>query len=165
MGSTCRRTLFAAALALLLMAPLGAAAQAVGIQRLTWLQGCWQIDTPERVVEEQWTAPRAHSMLGSSRTVRGDKLVAHEFVLLRERGEQLAYEVQPSGQPATAFLAVKLGESSVVFENLQHDFPQRVAYERKGNELLAWIEGPRPGQAGQMRRIEYPYRRVACAGD
>jgi hypothetical protein len=156
-------TLFAAAL--LLAVHFGAAAQAVGIQSMAWLQGCWKIDTPERVVEEQWGSPRAGSMLGSSRTVRGNKLVAHEFVLLRERGEQFAYEVQPSGQAPTVFLSVTLGESSVVFENLQHDFPQRVAYERRGNELLAWIEGPRPGQPGQMRRIEYPYRRVACASD
>ena len=124
------RTLFAAAL--LLAVQIGAAAQAVGIQRLAWLQGCWKIDTPERVVEEQWSAPRAGSMLGTSRTVRGDKLVAHEFVLLRERGEQFAYEVQPSGQAPTVFLSVGLEEASVVFENLQHDFPQRVAYERKG---------------------------------
>jgi hypothetical protein len=163
MNLTRPRTLFASAL--LLAVHAGAAAQAVGIQRLAWLQGCWKIDTPERVVEEQWTAPRARSMLGSSSTVRGDKLVAHEFVLLREQGEQLAYEVQPSGQAATVFLSVKLEENSVVFENLQHDFPQRVAYERRGKELLAWIEGPRHGQPGQMRRIEYPYRRVACAGD
>ena len=163
MGTTRQPALFAAAL--LLAVHLGAAAQAAGIQRLAWMQGCWQIDTPEQVVEEQWSAPRAASMLGSSRTVRGDKLVAHEFVLLRERGEQLAYEVQPSGQAATVFLSIKLEEASVVFENLQNDFPQRVAYERKGNELLAWIEGPRRGQPGQMRRIEYPYRRVACASD
>jgi Domain of unknown function (DUF6265) len=163
MSTRCQRTIFAAAL--LLAAQLGASAQTTGIQRLAWLQGCWKIDTPERVVEEQWSAPRAGGMLGTSRTVRGDKLVAHEFLLLREQGEQLAYEVQPSGQAATVFLSVKLEENSVVFENLQHDFPQRVAYGRRGNELLAWIEGPRPGQPGQMRRIEYPYRRVACAGD
>jgi Domain of unknown function (DUF6265) len=163
MNLTRPRTLFASAL--LLAVQLGASAQTTGIERLAWLQGCWKLDTPERIVEEQWSAPRARGMLGSSRTVRGDKLVAHEFVLLRERGEQLAYEVQPSGQAATVFLSVTLGESSVVFENLQHDFPQRVAYERKGNELLAWIEGPRHGQPGQMRRIEYPYRKVACAGD
>jgi Domain of unknown function (DUF6265) len=163
MGTTRQPALFAAAL--LLAMHLGASAQASGIQRLAWLQGCWKIDTPERVVEEQWSAPRAGHMLGASRTVRGDKLVAHEFVLLRERGEQLAYEVQPSGQAATVFLSIKLEEASVVFENLQNDFPQRVAYERKGDQLLAWIEGLRPGQPGQLRRIEYPYRRVACAAD
>jgi Domain of unknown function (DUF6265) len=163
MSSTSHRRLFAATL--LLALHLGASAQAVGIERLASLQGCWKIDTPERVVEEQWSGPRAGNMLGASRTLRGGKLVAHEFVLLRERGEQLAYEVQPSGQAATVFLSIKLEDASVVFENLQNDFPQRVAYERKGNELLAWIEGPRRGQPGQMRRIEYPYRRVACASD
>ncbi|MEQ1684173.1 MAG: DUF6265 family protein [Burkholderiaceae bacterium] len=163
MASMRRRSLFVSTL--LLTLHFGATAQTVGIQGLAWLQGCWTIDTPERVVEEQWSAPRAGHMLGASRTVRGGKLAAHEFVLLRERGEQLAYEVQPSGQAPTVFLSVTLGERSVVFENLQHDFPQRVAYERKGDQLLAWIEGPRPGQPGQMRRIEYPYRRVACASD
>lgn len=163
MDTTQKRTRFAAGL--MLAVHIGANAQPTGIQRLAWLQGCWQIDTPERVVEEQWSAPRAGSMLGSSRTMRGDKLVGHEFVLLRERGEQLAYEVQPSGQAATVFLSIKLEGASVVFENLKNDFPQRVAYERQGNELLAWIEGPRRGQPAQTRRIEYPYRRVACAGD
>jgi hypothetical protein len=163
MGSMRQRMFFAATVRL--AAHGGANAQASGIQRLAWLQGCRKIDTPERIVEEQWSAPRARSMLGASRTARGDKLVAHEFVLLRERGEQLAYEVQPSGQAATVFLSIKLEETSVVFENLQNDFPQRVAYARKGDELLAWIKGPRPGQPGQMLRIDYPYRRVACAAD
>ena len=158
-----QRALLASALLIGLHA--GALAQPASVQGLAWLQGCWEINSPERVVEEQWTAPRAHSMLGSSRTLRGDKLVAHEFVLLREQGEQLAYEVQPSGRPSTVFLSVSIGEASVVFENLQHDFPQRVAYQRNGAELLAWIEGPRPDQPGQMRRIEYPYRRVACAAE
>jgi hypothetical protein len=155
-----QRTLLASAL--LIGLHTGAPAQPAGVQGLAWLQGCWEINSPERVVEEQWTAPRAHSMLGSSRTLRGDKLVAHEFVLLREQGEQLAYEVRPSGRPSTVFLSVSIGETSVVFENLQHDFPQRVAYQRNGAELLAWIEGPRNGQ---IRRIEYPYQRVACAAD
>jgi hypothetical protein len=51
-------------------------------------------------------------------------------------------------------------DTTVVFENPQHDFPQRVGYERKGGDaLLAWIEGTRNGQT---RRVEFPYRRVAC---
>jgi Domain of unknown function (DUF6265) len=148
------------AAALLLCAIQTADAQAVGAQRLAWLQGCWALTTPDRSVEEQWTAPRAGTLLGMSRTLRGDKLVAHEFVIVRERGEQLAYEVNPSGQATTVFLSVAIGEASVVFENLQHDFPQRVAYQRDGAKLLAWIEGP---AKGQTRRIEYPYQRVPCA--
>ena len=154
-----KRSLAAAAWVLMSGAAL---AQPGGVQRLAWLQGCWAFASAERSVEEQWLAPRAGSMQGMSRTVRGDKLVAHEFVIVREQGEQLAYEVSPSGQATTVFVSTDIGPTSVVFENLQHDFPQRVAYRRNGAELLAWIEGPRQGQ---MRRIEFPYRRVACAGD
>ena len=139
----------------------GALAQPASVQRLAWLQGCWALETPERTVEEHWMAPRAGTMLGMSRTVRSGKLSEHESVLLREHGDRLEYAVSPSGRPTTVFTSTRIGEASIVFENLQHDFPQRVAYERKGDDLLAWIEGP---MKGQTRRIEFAYRKVACEG-
>jgi hypothetical protein len=147
-------------------ASVGAAnAQADGVQRLAWLAGCWASSAGERQVEEHWTAPRAGSMLGMSRTVRGDRLVEYEFVILRERGAQLAYEVSPSGRPSTVFLSTTIDARSVVFENLQHDFPQRVAYERSGDELQAWIEGPGKTAGSTPRRIAFAYRRVPCAAN
>ena len=111
-------------------------------------------------VEEQWMAPRAHTMLSAGRTIRGDKLVEFESVLIREQGGVLAYESHPSGQASAVFLSTAVEENSVVFENPRHDFPQRIGYRREGDSLLAWIEGPRNGQT---RRVEFPYRRVACA--
>ena len=141
----------------------GANAQADGVQRLAWLAGCWASDAGERRIEEHWTAPRAGHMLGMSHTVRGDQLVEYEFVILRERGAQLAYEVSPSGRPSTAFISTTIGATRVVFENLQHDFPQRVGYERSGDALQAWIEGPGKTAGSAPRRIEFAYRRVACA--
>ena len=101
-------------------------------------------------------------MVGVGRTVRGDTLVEFELVVIREQGDQLAYEAHPSGQPSAVFLSRTLTDSTVVFENLEHDFPQRIGYQRNGpNTLLAWIEG---SQQGQFRRIEFPYRRAVCAG-
>ena len=145
----------------LLLAGAAACAQTTGIQRLAWLAGCWSLSNGERTVDEQWMAPRAGSMQGMSRTVRAEQLVAHEAVILRERGELIDYDVSPSGQARTVFTSISIGDNSVVFENLQHDFPQRVAYRRNGDQLLAWIEGPRNGA---VRRIEYPYPRVTCPG-
>jgi hypothetical protein len=102
-------------------------------------------------------------MLGSSRTVRDGRTTEYEFVIVRETaGGQLAYEVSPSGRAPTVFTSISLDDAGIVFENLQHDFPQRVAYRRNGDDLLAWIEGPAKNAPGQMRRIEFPYRRVAC---
>ena len=152
-----KRSLAAAAWVLMSGAAL---AQPGGVQRLAWLQGCWAFASAERSVEEQWLAPRAGSMQGMSRTVRGDKLVAHEFVIVREQGEQLAYEVSPSGQATTVFVSTDIGPTSVVFENLQHDFPQRIGYERVApDSVLAWIEGTKDGNP---RRVEYPYHRERC---
>ena len=130
------------------------------IQRLSWLAGCWEAVSSERTVEEHWMAPRGGNMVGVGRTVRGDTLVEFELVVIREQGDQLAYEAHPSGQPSAVFLSRTLTDSTVVFENLEHDFPQRIGYQRKGPDaLLAWIEGSRQGK---FRRIEFPYRRAAC---
>jgi len=160
MNATCRLIGLAIAAALL---SASAFAQAVGVQHLAWLQGCWRIDAGNRIVEEQWSAPRGGTLLGSSRTVRDGKTIEHEFVIVRETADgRLAYEVSPSGRAPTVFTSISIDDGGVVFENLQHDFPQRVAYQRKGGDLLAWIEGPAKNSAGQLRRIEYPYRKVAC---
>ena len=152
-----------AILAAILAAGITAPADAVrGVEQLAWLQGCWQSVSGERVVEEQWTAPRGGSMLGIGRTIRGNALIEYEFVVVRERGERLVYLAHPSGQAPAEFASTTVSESEVVFENAQHDFPQRVGYQRQGTELAAWIEGTR---AGQTRRVDFHYRRAACPGN
>jgi hypothetical protein len=141
-----------------------ASAQQARITDVAWMQGCWEMTVGDRVVEEHWTVPRAGTMLGVGRTTRGASLIEHEFVVLREEGDHLTYEAHPSGQSPAVFVSQtrKAGsaETPVVFENLMHDFPQRVGYQQKGADgLLAWVEGSRNGQ---VRRMEFPYQRVAC---
>ena len=82
--------------------------------------------------------------------------------LYASKGDQLAYEAHPSGQPSAVFLSASVIESMVVFENPQHDFPQKIGYQRTTPDtLLAWIEGT---DKGQTRRIEFQYRRASCPG-
>ena len=53
---------------------------------------------------------------------------------------------------------MRVSEREAVFENPQHDFPQRISYELKGDgTLLAAIEGTKNGKT---RRVEFPYRPV-----
>ena len=131
----------------------------VVITAVAWLQGCWQSTAGDRVVEEQWTIPKAGVMLSMGRTVRGDQLVEYEWVLLREKDGALEYEAHPSGQPSAVFTARTATANEVVFENPTHDFPQRVGYLRERDSLLAWIDGT---VAGRSRRVEFPYRRAVC---
>jgi hypothetical protein len=140
----------------------GAEPEPGGIQRLSWLQGCWKMTSAERTAEEIWSAPRGRSMLGMSRTLQREELATYELVVVRERGERLVYIAHPSGQRSAEFLATDVSESRIVFANPAHDFPQRVGYERKGSQLHAWIEGTKDGRT---RRIDFPYHRAACPGD
>jgi hypothetical protein len=141
------------------MVALAAPAAASGIADLAWLQGCWSSVAGERTVEEHWMGPRGGTMLGVGRTVQAGRLVEHEFLVIREDRDRLVYEARPSGQAPATFAARELTTRSVVFENLQHDFPQRVGYRREDYGVLGWIEGP---QNGQVRRIEFRYRRASC---
>jgi uncharacterized protein DUF6265 len=129
------------------------------ITAVGWLQGCWQLTAGDRIVEEQWMAPRAGVMLNAGRTVRGSQLIEYEWVLLREKDGVLEYEAHPSGQASAVFTARTTTDNEVVFENPAHDFPQRVGYKRDGDSLLAWIDGT---TGGKSRRVEFPYKRVAC---
>lgn len=144
-----------------LLSMLVAAGASSTIDQVSWLQGCWQLESGGRVVEEQWMAPRGGVMLGMGRTVRGGTLVEYESVILREQDGRLAYEAHPSGQPSAVFTSASVSESTVIFENPTHDYPQRVGYQRDGDSLLAWIDGTANGKS---RRVDFPYRRVACAG-
>ena len=148
------------ALAVAAAAPAAGPTPASGVQRVAWLQGCWESASPERTIEERWMAPRGGSMVGMGRTVRGGRLAEYELVVIREQGDRLAYEAHPSGQPSATFLSETVTDTAVVFQNLQHDFPKRVGYDRQGrDELTAWIDG---GPASEQPRREFAYRRVPC---
>ena len=127
-----------------------------------WLSGCWAQHAGDRVVEESWMQERGGTMLGMSRTSRGDVMREHEFVLLQAAGSVLEYRVITGGQPEVVFRAATTSATEVVFENPEHDFPKRIGYRLVSNDSLeAWVDG---GAGGSGTAISYPYHRVDCKG-
>lgn len=132
------------------------------VAQVAWLQGCWETTSGRATIEEQWMAPRGASMIGMARTVRDGQLVEYEVVVVREDAGRLVYDAHPSGQAPAVFRATSLTDTSIVFENREHDFPQKITYQwTRPDTLQAWVEGPVGGQA---RRFDFNYRRVACPG-
>jgi len=145
---------------LLLAISARAYAQDAGVEKLAWLAGCWEINSSKAVIEEHWSKPSGLSMLGFSRTVRGGKTTETEYLRIDEKDGGVVYTASPSGQATTSFKAVKVSDSEVVFENAQHDFPQRILYRKQANgDVNARIEGTRNGQT---RGIDFPFKKVAC---
>ena len=146
---------------LLVLAASSAAAVEPEIDKVAWLAGCWAIDGAEPGSEERWMPLAGGTLLGVSRTIRQGKTVAFEFMEIRHLPDgKLAFVGHPSGQATTVFTALRVGDSEVVFENPEHDFPQRVAYAKDGeSKLRARIEGT---ERGALRVIEFPMSRTSC---
>jgi len=139
------------------LAPVSAQAPGAAIEQLTWLSGCWQRARPDGRSEEHWMAPLGGTMLGMSRSVRGGKTTEYEFLQIRDVDGALSYVARPSGQAEATFRAKAVSAREAVFEDLAHDFPQRVIYRRNDDgSVTARIEGTMNGQA---RGVDFPYTR------
>src|SRR5689334_21789661 len=103
-------------------------AQAAPVHHLSWMAGCWSQSNPStgRTIDEQWMAPLGRTMLGMSRTVRGDSVIEFEHLQILERGGHAVFHAEPSGQAPADFEASAVSDTLVTFENPAHDFPQRV---------------------------------------
>ena len=118
------------------------------VEGLAWLEGRWQGESGGVAMEEQGTSVRGGALLGLHRDVKGSRMVSFEFLRIQATPEGTFYFASPGSRPPVAFKLVEAGERRAVFENKQHDFPQRILYwlDAKG-ALHARIEGPQGGQA------------------
>ena len=106
---------------------------------LSWISGHWRSDENERVSEEFWTDDTGGLMLGGNRTIAGGQARAFECLRIQSSPEGRSYCAQPGGGEATCFALSEQGDNWVLFENPDHDFPQRIRYERDGGRLTATI--------------------------
>jgi hypothetical protein len=136
----------------------------VTVDNLSWLQGCWEGGSGSTQISEQWMAPAGGTMLAMSRTVAGTRTVAFEFIRVwQDAAGDIYFTARPSGQPEATFKMVRAGFREVVFENPEHDFPQRIIYRlARDGELAARIEGRRDGTS---EGIDFALRRARCVGD
>ena len=81
---------------------------------------------------------------GRSTGSTGAWMRGFEFLRVEVDAQQrICYVSMPGGKAPTSFCAVEVGERRVVFENREHDFPQRILYWLDGEgRLHARIEGP-----------------------
>lgn len=109
------------------------------IDDLKWLGGAWLGPEGKSATEERWTPVRGGAMLGVSRTIRQDKMVAFEYLRIVQRDNSLVYVAQPGGKSPTEFALTEISANRAVFDNPRHDFPQRIVYEHSDGKLTASI--------------------------
>lgn len=106
-----------------------------------FMSGSWRATIGSVSMEEHWTTASGGLMLGMHRDVKSGK-TSFEFLRIEPRADGIYYVAQPGGRPPTPFKLTSQSDSRVVFENLEHDFPQRIIYwlDEKAR-LCARVEG------------------------
>lgn len=135
----------AVAVAVMMLAGFAQAAP-VDVASLGWLEGRWSGTKDGVFSEELWTGARGGAVLGLHRDIKGDSVVSWEFFRIAATKDGVVYFASPRSAPPTPFALVETGTERAVFENKQHDFPQRILYWREGGSLHARIEGPMDGK-------------------
>ena len=136
-----------------------ATAGCASAQDAAFLAGYWLSCAAGREVSETWTDARGSVLFGTSVTMdKGE--VSWEFSRIAPSAAGLSFFASPNGQQPAEFplVAEKSAPNRLVFENLAHDFPQRVIYVLEGTRLKARIEGT---IGGKLEVMEWDYGRAA----
>ena len=105
-----------------------------------WLTGAWSREDESGWADEYWTPLRGDMMIGASRSGKGEKLNFWEQMRIQKEDDgAVVFWAVAGDQKPVRFEATVSAENTIVFENPDHDYPQRIHYWREGNELKAEI--------------------------
>ena len=122
----------------LLLIPVLASGGETAQDSLNWLAGCWV--TADKSSQEVWVDEGDDSLIGFAVALGAEEVVFYEVLSIRRNADSVwTYSAHPSGQAPASFMAVESGQSSVVFANPNHDYPQEISYRRNGGRLSATI--------------------------
>jgi len=134
--------------------------QEKAIIKARWLIGEWQHKTARGILYERWKQTNDSLLSGKSFFLRDKDTVVLETIALKQDRQGLWYIPTVRNQndgKAVPFRLTEVTASRMVFENPEHDFPQKIMYNRiSADSLVAEISGTINGTMKQQR---FPMRK------
>lgn len=130
------------------------------IRDLSWLEGTWQGKVGDRDFEARYSGADGGQVLSASKYTKNGAAAGFEFERFEELDGTLVLTPFPEGKSSVTFKLAELDPKSrrAIFENLAHDFPTRLSYQRVGdNKLTILLSGP--GEDGQEQVLAYSLAR------
>ena len=127
----------------------------------SWLIGEWKCEQDGQTVLEKWEKVNNYSFKGSSFLVENGKKTLMETIELAKAEDGIYYipkvKDQNSGKAVLFKLTFKNG-TEVVFENPEHDFPQKIKYQKINKDSIeAEISG---NISGKLKTQKFPMQRA-----
>lgn len=129
---------------------------------LSLYAGLWKMETDEGSIFEEWEKVSDSLFTGMSYVVKDGDTILMETLSLKYSNGQLCYapvlQNQNDGQEILFPLKEYVeAEKKFVFENITHDFPQRIIYHFADDKTLnARIEGD---VDGKMESSDFNYKK------
>jgi hypothetical protein len=126
------------------------------VRDLSWLEGVWEGKIGDRDFEARYTGAEGGQVLSASKYTKNGKPAGFEFERFEEQGDSIVLTPFPEGTSSVAFRLAELDSLGrrAVFENLAHDFPTRLSYQRVAdNRLTILVSGP--GEDGNEQVLTY----------
>jgi len=121
-----------------------------GVAALHWLEGSWRSAETDGVVWEAcYSSPAGGEIVSATKRIQGGKVTLFDFERIREEGDKVVLTPFPHGKASVDFTLMGFDPSveRAVFANPEHDFPQRMRYERsKDGHLLILLAAEKDGK-------------------
>jgi hypothetical protein len=130
------------------------------ISDLSWLEGTWRGRIGGRDFEAHYTGAEGGQILSASKYTEEGKPDGFEFERFEQRGDTLILTPFPEGESSVSFALADYDSENrrAVFENLAHDFPTRISYQRLSRDRLTILVSG-PAEDGKEQVLTYALRR------
>jgi hypothetical protein len=130
------------------------------ISDLSWLEGSWYGRIGGRDFEAHYTGVEGGQVLSASKYTENSKPAGFEFERFEQRGDTLLLTPFPEGRATVSFPLAEYDAATrrAVFENLSHDFPTRISYQRVARDRLTILVSG-PGEDGKEQILTYDLKR------
>ncbi len=94
------------------------------------LQGTWKIENKD--LYEEWETVTGHLLKGKSYKKRGEEIIITEYLMLQNKEGTIIYSARVPDQNEGATIDFRMSnpdDKTWVFENPEHDFPQKIVYK------------------------------------
>jgi len=112
--------------------------------KVLWLEGVWNRTNvkPGRTAHERWTKGTGKELIGFGVSLKGADTAFVEKIKIVAKDNALYYVADvPENKEPVYFKVIEITAAGFVCENLQHDFPKKIVYQREGKNLKATTSG------------------------
>lgn len=124
------------------------------LEKADWLLGSWEGWAGGNRMSETWIKSGNTAYQAETYLVFGTDTLFREYSRLNKAGNTLHCIITIPDQNDAKPVVFKLSKQEddlLVFENQEHDFPQVIVYQRKGDSVIAEISGMQKGEFAKER--------------